>query len=57
VEEAIELLSGVICLLIYSSCLTVFSHVPHHLRLVEVVYELMECVCKTYMAKGGIDLV
>jgi len=56
VEEAIGLLSGVFCLLTYSACLAVFSRVPSHLRPVEVVPEPMECLGKTCMTKGGVDL-
>jgi len=56
VEEPIGLLSGVFCLLTYSASLAVFSRVPSHLRPVEVVHEPMECLGKTRMAKGGVDL-
>jgi len=56
VEEPIGLLGGVFCLLTYSACLAVFSRVPSHLRPVEVVHEPMECLGKTCMTKGGVDL-
>jgi len=57
VEEPIGLLGGVICLLTYSACLAVFSRVPSYVKLVEVVHEPMECLGKTCMTKGGVDLV
>ena len=56
-EEPIGLLGGVFCLLIYSACLAVFSRVPSHLRPVEIVHEYMECLVKTCMTKGGVDLI
>ena len=56
VEEPIGLLSGMFCMLTYRACLVVFSHLPSHLRLVEVVHELMECLGETCMTKGDVDL-
>jgi len=56
VEEPIGLLSGVFCLLTYSAYLAVFSHVPSHLRPVEVVHKPLECLGKTCITKGGVDL-
>jgi len=57
VEKPIGLLSGVFCLLTCSACLVVFSRVPSHLGPAEVVHEPMECLGKTCMTKGGMDLI
>jgi len=55
--EPIGLLSGVLSLLTYRECLAVFSHVPSDLRPVEVVPEPIECLGKTCMNKGAVDLI
>ena len=56
-QEPIGFLSGVFCLLKYSVCLALFSHILDQLRLVVVFHEVIKYLGKTCIAKRGMDLI